>query len=698
MNLFKLVGSIFVDNSAANESISKTDEKASGLGNTLSKGIKTVAAWGTAIVSAAVVAGTAIYSSATSAAAAADNIDKMSQKIGISREAYQELDFICSQSGMSVDTLQTGVKSLTAAMDGARDGTASNVEQFERLGVAVTNADGSFRSQEDVLFDTLMSLQGISDQTEKARLATELFGKSGTELMPLLNGEAGSIEEMKQQAHDLGLVLNDELIDNGVNLTDSLDQTKRAFQSIAVNLGGSFMPIITEVSEYIQTLLPDIQDGIERISPIITNLSNGLIPNLMSLVEVIFPLLLSFLETVIIPILNEVGGKLLPVIVDVLNMLIPVAIQIISAVLPKILDILLPILDLLDPIISLFEPILNLIVALIDPLMMLIDAVLPPLVSMLLDVLSGDALPFLQETIQWLCDFLIEYVIPLIQSLIEVIIIPAVQGLSAFLSTTLSGNIQLIRGVVSVITGIVQAVLSLIEGDFGRAKESVLKILRGLKDIALGLIRSAGSVAVAVIDNNKEKIMNIINAAKDWIVEKLNFAKEKAISIFSNMGDKIHEKVSSMTEKVKGLIEKLKGMFDFEFKIPNIKAPHFKMSPTGWKIQDILKGDIPDIDIEWYAKGAVMTQPTAFGIRGDKILAGGEAGPEAILPISTLKDYIREANIETDKSVVVILQLILEELKRLNDEIYEKIIDAILNGVKIEWNDRELGRLVRKFA
>ena len=240
-------------NSEANSSIDETSGKAESFSSKLTSGIATVGKWGTAIVAGATTAVGGLTAFATSSASTADHIDKMSQKIGISRQAYQELDFICSQSGTSVDNLQAGMKSLTSAMDGARDGTASNVAQFERLGVAVTNTDGTFRSQEDVFFDTITALQGMDDQTEKARLATELFGRSGTELLPLLNSESGSIEEMRNQAHELGLVLDDELIDSGVQLTDSLDQTKRAFQSIAVQLGGALMPIITEVSSYIQS-------------------------------------------------------------------------------------------------------------------------------------------------------------------------------------------------------------------------------------------------------------------------------------------------------------------------------------------------------------------------------------------------------------------------------------------------------------
>ena len=244
VEIFKLFGSIFVNNDEANRSISKTDEKASSVASTLGKGVQTAAKWGAAIVGGATVAAGGMLKMAESSASTADHVDKMSQKIGLSRQAYQELDFICSQTGTSVDSLRGGMKTLTNQMDAAAKGNASAKELLDRLGVSIDDGTGKMKSQEDMLYDCLTALQGVNNQTERAALANKLFGKSGTELMPLLNSQSGSIDELKQKAHELGLVMSDELIDSGVGLTDSLDQTKRAFSAIITQLGGAFMPII----------------------------------------------------------------------------------------------------------------------------------------------------------------------------------------------------------------------------------------------------------------------------------------------------------------------------------------------------------------------------------------------------------------------------------------------------------------------
>lgn len=648
MNLFKLVGSIFVDNSAANESISKTDDKASGLGNTLSKGIKTVAAWGTAIASAAVIAGTAIYSSATSAAAAADNIDKMSQKIGISREAYQELDFICSQSGMSVDTLQNGVKSLTAAMDGARDGTASNVEQFERLGVAVTNADGSFRSQEDVLFDTLMALQGVSDQTEKARLATELFGKSGTELMPLLNGEAGSIEEMKQQAHDLGLVLSDELIDNGVNLTDSLDQTKRAFQSIAVNLGGSFMPIVEQISDYIQEFVPTLQDMIAGLSPTLTSLFEGILPSLMMIISSVFPQLID-LANVMIPIFNDIVSSTLPVIVQLISMFLPALTQIIGDILPVALELLKPLMGLLDPMMALLEPLVQIIVALSGPLASLLTLQLQPLIDLTTYVLEN-ILPPVTDALIWLADIISTYVSPAISDGLDSNMAVMMSFFEQF-TILIDGIVQLVSGSLDIIMGIVDMFIALMAGDFNSAGEALNQIVSGIGDVIVGIVKAALFNVIFVIQKEMEGINSFFSTWGEKIGSFFTNLWDKSINDakikLNFLKDSIKNILESASEVVKSIVEKMKGFFNFTFNVPYMKLPHFKITPNGWKLADLLEGEIPTLGIDWYAKamdqGMIMTRPTVFGVNGNQLMAGGEAGSETVVGTESLMNMIQNA-------------------------------------------------------
>lgn len=254
-----------MDSDDANKSISKTEGKAEGLGKKLGNGIKTAAKWGAAIGAGALAAGGAMMGMATKAAATTDRIDKLSQKIGLSRQGFQEWEFILSQSGMDVDKLQTGLKTLNQRMDETMLGTGKGAELFQKLGVSVKDNTGALKTQEQVFEETVQKLQEMPDGAEKARLATELFGKAGQELMPLLNGAAGSVDEMKKKAHELGLVLSDDAIDSGVAFTDTMDQLKRAMQTAFTTIGVTVMPLIQGFAQWVIANMPTIQKVFQTV-------------------------------------------------------------------------------------------------------------------------------------------------------------------------------------------------------------------------------------------------------------------------------------------------------------------------------------------------------------------------------------------------------------------------------------------------
>lgn len=336
-------------------------------GGGLAKGLKVAGGAIAAAGTAAVALSAGLYKMGTDSAAAADEIDKMSQKIGISRKTYQELDYVFSQSGADINSMQGGMKTLTNQMQAAMKGGAEATATFEALGISFQNADGSMRSSEEVLMEALTALQGISNETEKAALATDLFGRSGTELMPLLNGEVGSITALSEEAHNLGIILNDDVIDSGVALGDSLDATKQALSALTTDIGSSFAPIIMEVSSYIQEHLPEIRTLVEGFANVAGQMFQMLVPILTSLLSNLLPVLISLMNT-IMPIVLQLVQAVLPIINNLLSALFP---------------ILQPIFNLLGPLINLLMPILTLVSALLDPLLKLLNLIIPPLTTVI---------------------------------------------------------------------------------------------------------------------------------------------------------------------------------------------------------------------------------------------------------------------------------------------------------------------------
>lgn len=309
MDLFKLVGTIAIDNSSAESAISETTSSAESMASKVGSKFQTVGNKVTSLgktlapVSAGVVAfGGAMVATAKKTADHADQIDKMSQKLGISRKAYQEWDYILSQNGASIDSMKMGMKTLNTQLDSVAQKGDTAGSAFERLGLSWDDLKG--KSQEEVFETTIKALQGVEDETERTALANKLLGRSGMELAPLLNSGAEATEKLKQKAHELGMILDDETIDAGVNMTDAMDTLKRTFATVGYTIGGAVMPYITKFCDYTSAHLPQIRDFVQGVAEKIDS-----IPAPIKKVIAIVLAVLAVLSPVLI-----IGGKIISLI------------------------------------------------------------------------------------------------------------------------------------------------------------------------------------------------------------------------------------------------------------------------------------------------------------------------------------------------------------------------------------------------
>lgn len=162
---------------------------------------------------------------------------------------------------------------------------------------------------------------------------------------------------------------------------------------------------------------------------------------------------------------------------------------------------------------------------------------------------------------------------------------------------------------------------------------SAFTLLTGFNPIALAIV--AGIAAVIAIGvalyKNWDKIKSGAITVKDAVVGAFQRMRDTLRGVFEAIFKIVTAPFRKAWEIIKGVIEKIKGAFKFKISLPKIKLPHFSIKPKGWKFGDLLKGDIPSLGIDWYAKGGIFTRPTIIGNKGF-----GEAGAEAALPLSAL--------------------------------------------------------------
>ena len=235
-----------------------TATRLNALGTKVGAFSKKVAGAFAAITGTIALVGGAILRGANQVADLGDRIDKMSQKIGMGRKAFQEWDYIMSQNGGNVESLQMGFKTLTTQIEGVQKGSKDSMNAFKALGVSVKDTNGQFRTQDDIFNDTVRALQKIQDPTKKAILANRLFGRSAAELKPLLNQSADAIDELRSKANKRGLILSDEDIDNAVRYKDTMDTFSRFFQAKFANVIKSIVCVVNalkNVGGFIGTVL-----------------------------------------------------------------------------------------------------------------------------------------------------------------------------------------------------------------------------------------------------------------------------------------------------------------------------------------------------------------------------------------------------------------------------------------------------------
>ncbi len=210
---------------------------------------------------------------ATMAASAGDKIDKLSQKIGMSRKSYQEWDYIMSQNGGNVDGLTMGYKTLETQIEAVIKGSKSQTALFRNLGISVRGANGQIRSQEAIFNSAVKAIQRIQNPTKKAIYANQLFGRSAIDLRPLLNQTSESVDKLRKKAHDLGFVMNDDDVDAAVKLTDTMDTLKRVSGGMFRQIGVQLIPVVQRFSDKIIENAPRIKS---EVLPVISKLVNGL--------------------------------------------------------------------------------------------------------------------------------------------------------------------------------------------------------------------------------------------------------------------------------------------------------------------------------------------------------------------------------------------------------------------------------------
>lgn len=272
MNLFELFAKLTLDSSeyekdldAAEKQAESFKEKWNAGTTSIKKGLKDIGVG----VGTFTALSAGAFKAADGISKNLDNIDKMSQKLGLSTDAYQEWNYVMQISGTSLDNMAMGLKTLTNKFDDAVNGSDSAIETFNRLGLSMEDIQGL--SREDLFSKVIFAFQGMEDSAERAALANDLLGRSGQELAPLFNTSAEETQDLIKQVRDLGGVMSKDAVKQGARFQDSLTSLKTAFAGASAELFEKLIPAISDFMDKVANFIEE--GGLDRIIETLQNLA-----------------------------------------------------------------------------------------------------------------------------------------------------------------------------------------------------------------------------------------------------------------------------------------------------------------------------------------------------------------------------------------------------------------------------------------
>lgn len=197
----------------------------------------------------------ALLGAAYSAANYGDEIAKAAAKTGMTTEAISGLRFAAEQSGVEFGQLEMALARMQRSAAEAADGSAMYADAYRALGVNVRGANGQLKDGETLFLDLAQALSNVDNPTQRAALAMQIFGRSGAQLLPLLNEGQAGITELTERAQELGLVMDQDTAAAAERFNDMLDEVKGSLRGVAVQIGQHLFPIIADLAESLASVI-----------------------------------------------------------------------------------------------------------------------------------------------------------------------------------------------------------------------------------------------------------------------------------------------------------------------------------------------------------------------------------------------------------------------------------------------------------
>nr|DAV05947.1 MAG TPA: minor tail protein [Caudoviricetes sp.] len=517
VEIFKLFGSIFVNNDEANKSISETEKKSKGVASTLGNGIKTAAKWGTAMVGGA-VAGVGALSSV------AESTREYRTEMGKLDTAFTTNKFSAADAKQTYSDLYAVVGDRGQATEAANHLSllCNSTKDLQSWTEICTGVYGQFGDS--------LPIEGLTEAANETAKVGQVTGSLADALNWMGVSEDAfneklakcSSEQERQQLITSTLTsLYSDASAQYKETNGDVMESNRAHQQLSdtmAQIGAVAEPVLNSLiglgGKLLEQLSPLIESVAEKLAPVLINICEEVAPIIVSMLEQIMPLIEELL-----PFIAQLMEQLAPIIVQLVEALLPVLVQVIKQLLPPFMEILNALMPLLDTIFQLVQPFIDLILQLIEPFAALISTAIAPLIVKLAELLNNLLQPLI-PVFNEIAGILSETLQPVFEALAPVfdLLTDALSPLFELLSMLLNAILPALTPVIEILADVFSNVLGLAIKGISGAIESLTGIFNGLIDFIDGVFSGNWDKAWNGILEIFKNVLNLIPNAVEFII------------------------------------------------------------------------------------------------------------------------------------------------------------------------------------
>lgn len=569
-----------------------------------------------------------------------DCLAELSQKLidfgKQSLEAFNEVD-----EGMDIIVTKTGAsgQALEEMTTIAKKLATEIPTDFNTAGSAVGELNTQFGLTGDSLKSaTVEKIKNSTSETEKLTLASDIFGTKGApRMVDAINRGALSFDDLAETAKKASGTVGstyEATLDPIDKFTTAQNEAKLALAEVGDAIAVTFAPILEiladllrSVAEWFSSLLTPVKQFIIIVGSLITGLG------------LLLPIFLA-LQAAALAMGVTIGGLIVsvaPIIAIVLGIIAVLALLIVG-----IKELWEHNKGFRTAVMDIWNAIYSFISTIIQEISDFILRIWGTLTSWRTE---NQDLILAAATTVWNA---ISTVITTVMSILEPYIQATLENIKLIISTAWEIIKQVVETAINLVLGIIKAIMQVITGDWSGAWETIKAVISTVWESIKSIVSLVLSTISQLISNTwngiKNTISNLLSAISNvvstiWnsisstISGILNGISSTVSNVWNGVKNTISNAINTAKNAVSTAITAIKNLFNFRFQWSHIPLPHFSVSGSANPL-DWLKGQIPRIGIEWYAKGGILTKPTAFGTIGNSLMVGGEAGNEAVLPLN----------------------------------------------------------------